>query len=168
MAETTNNKWSAKNRLHQGENGEPITKDMKGINKPPRNEPGSKNEGNAPGRLGKEKQMSMQGGHNAPMGKMTIEEQERRTRENNAKKIKDIIANKDIYELTDEEKELFIMFFPDKFYHGDEDLGTAEFFTTSPIAELVLSDYFIKKERTKGMDFLFNLHSPVGDEVLDD
>ena len=90
----------------------------------------------------------------------------KRRRDANFKKMKDIMANKDIYEFTDNEKELFIEFHPELFRHSEDEIGNAEFITTSPVAELVLSDYFVKKERTKEMDFRFNFHSDIADDVL--
>lgn len=114
------------------------------------------------------------GGKNEPMvggsrQPMTAEQQEFRKKQQQKaqlEKLKEIIATKDIYEFDDKEKELFIEFYPHLFMHNEDDIGNAEFITNSTMAELVLSDYFIKKERTKGMDFLFNFHFPTGDEVL--
>lgn len=83
------------------------------------------------------------------------------------KKLFTLVATKDIYEFTDEEKELYINFYNELFSHKDDDLGNCEFITSNPVAEAVLSDFFDKKERTKGMNFLFNFHTKNSKDKLD-
>ena len=94
------------------------------------------------------------------------EEMRKRKKEETLKMVKELIEKKDIYEFTDKEKELYIQFHPELFCHNEDEIGNAEFITNSPTAELVLSDYFVKKEDTEEKDFQLNFHSSVADEVL--
>lgn len=144
----TTNRFSARNRIQNGAETGNVAYG-----------PGSRVENTPAGRYGS---------FNRNEGKSPVnaEEMAKRRRDANFKKMKDIMANKDIYEFTDNEKELFIEFHPELFRHSEDEIGNAEFITTSPVAELVLSDYFVKKERTKEMDFRFNFHSDIADDVL--
>lgn len=79
------------------------------------------------------------------------------------------IASKSIYEFSEEEKRYYIKCNPEKFSYSDEELVGCDFVTTSVYAELVLTDYFEKKEPlTNETNYLFNFYSAMADEVLDD